>query len=242
MQLLPANLRRSALDAVFPPRCIACGDWLETETLFCAQCEKTLGRIAPPFCARCGTPLENQRVSLCADCRQTSPHFDALRAVWLYERGAREAIHELKYNARTSLAKPLGARLADLISQPPFPREIILVPIPLHSWRRFRRGFNQSELLAREIHRVRSNSTVLPSGLLRRARWTTPQVELDEQQRAQNVKGAFEVDAGILRTLPHWPVVLIDDVATTAATLDECARVLKGAGVPQVFAATLARR
>ena len=253
------------LDAVFPPRCVSCQSWLETargsaphnpadqssdtDELFCANCESALVRLRAPLCECCGNVDEWEHPShRCADCRARPPAFTALRSLYDFSGGARDAVHALKYHGRTAFARPLAARLALLCNDDPIPRNCIPIAVPLHPWRRWRRGFNQSELLAHEIEKclqVRSNlkdESRSASRILRRVRWTSPQVELDEQHRAANVRGAFAADGRALAQLPPLPILLVDDVATTGATLDECARALKGAGASQVFAVTVARR
>ncbi|HEX8550280.1 MAG TPA: ComF family protein [Abditibacteriaceae bacterium] len=240
MKPLVHSLSQTALNAIFPPRCAACNAWLENEELWCVACEKSLKILSHPLCSQCGIPIESGE--RCADCRKVPPHFESLRALWMFEHRTQEAIHRLKYEGQTSVAAPLGKQLAALLGKEPFPPQMILVPVPLHPWRKWRRGFNQSELLAREVCKVRSISTVLATNILRRARWTSPQVELHEQEREANVAGAFVADAALMKRLPAWPIVLIDDVATTGGTLSQCALALKKAGATEVFAATLARR
>lgn len=242
----------TALDAVFPPRCAGCLGWMPGNSaasgarLFCDSCEAALPHLHPPLCVCCGHPDELRHPTRrCPDCRAHLPAFKALRSLYDFEGGAREAIHALKYNRTTAYAPLLAARLAALFDEAPIPRRCLLVPVPLHPWRRWRRGFNQSELLAAALAGVLGGApqavTCVPT-LLRRARWTTSQVELDESHRAANVRGAFIADAALLRALPRLPIVLVDDVATTGATLDECARALHSAGAVDVFAVTIARK
>jgi ComF family protein len=114
-----------------------------------------------------------------------------------------------------------------------------VVPVPLHAWRRYRRGYNQSELLARELARL---IDVPMMNALTRVRHTTPQVELRKKQRRDNVRGAFALHEEVARRGEKGSVLLIDDVCTTGATLGECARVLKSAGFAPVYALTLARQ
>jgi ComF family protein len=238
-----------ALDAVMPPRCLGCRAWLEGTLangafpMFCPRCEAALPLLRAPLCVCCGIPDSWEHPShLCSDCHAHPPAFAALRSLYAFEKGAREAIHAVKYGGYTVYAPALASRLVTLLDDAPIPRECLLVPVPLHPWRRWKRGFNQSELLAGALAAVRSNSTVLATNVLRRSRWTTSQVELDEAHRAANVHDAFVADGQQLHALPALPVVLLDDVATTGATLNECARALRAAGAEQVFAVTFARR
>lgn len=239
------------LDAIFPPRCAGCRTW--SEEIFCPCCQKNLQMVAAPLCACCGKPFDALAKvspgSHCADCRDNryhpAPQLDVRRAPYEYSGPIREAIHSLKYRGKTALAAPLAELLWEYSqsqTQPAIPVEDVslLVPIPLHPLRRWRRGYNQSTLLARGL----SEHTGLPyAELLRRARHTLPQIELDAAHRAANVRDAFEIDSNTLAEYSNLEsVLLIDDVATTGATLEECARVLKKAGVDSVYALTLARR
>jgi competence protein ComFC len=245
-----------ALDAIFPSRCAGCGTW--SETVFCPACRALLHPIVAPMCDCCGYPFDPlaHSAALCAECRpnryHAAPPFEALRSVYTFEGPLRHAMHRFKYADKRALAEPLAALLHDFLrkqrssqspSIPSLPcdRLALITPVPLHSWRHYRRGYNQSELLARAL----GDALEVPVGtVLRRIRHTVPQVELVAKRRAENVSGAFSVDAGALRTLNprNGPVLVLDDVCTTGSTLRECARVLKAAGAPEVYALTLARQ
>jgi len=240
------------LDAVFPPRCAGCQTW--SKEVFCPACHAALRPIVAPICAVCGVPFDPlaHSASTCADCRANryhgSPPFVALRSAYVFEGAIRDAAHRLKYRDKVALAAPLAGLLQEFLERqpaaaPPIPLGdlALLTPVPLHSWRRYRRGYNQSALLAAHLGK---RIAVLNGEVLRRTRHTSPQVELSARQRAENVKGAFSVDeAALEKWNPHGgPVLLIDDVCTTGSTLRECAAVLKGAGVSEVYALTLARQ
>jgi ComF family protein len=179
----------------------------------------------------------------CVRCRRGRRTVDRGRAIGLYEGTLREVIHAFKYQRRRSIGRALAARMrvagADLLRDAD-----IVVPVPLHPRRRRQRGFNQAEDLARGLG--------LPVvGALRRVRATRSQVELPAAQRHKNVRNAFTIvpprRRGWLRRRDAVPaldglcVVLVDDVSTTGATLDACARALKAAGVREVRALTAAR-
>ena len=250
------SFRNLCLDAIFPPRCAGgteasrlCNVW--SHDLFCDCCAKTLQTLASnlnkiPLCGCCGAPMKSAHAAtLCADCRDNryhaSPPFDAARSVYSYVGAIRPAIHRLKYDGKTALAKPLAQLLIDYLqssTQCVAPEELnLIVPVPLHRFRQWRRGFNQSELLAREIGRAFG----VPSReVLRRTRFTPPQVELSREERQQNVKGVFALRDTKIK-FQGATILLIDDVYTTGATLKECAHVLKNAGAKRVFVLTLAR-
>jgi ComF family protein len=189
------------------------------------------------FCARCRTPFLNRapldEAGHCALCRLGLNGFDQVYSFGAYEGVLRELIHLFKFEGVRTLQRPLGALLAQAL-----PRESsfdAIVPMPLHWRRRWQRGFNQSELLAREIARRWS---VPVCALVRRGRATAPQAGLTSAQRRTNVQGAFAV----ARSLKGMRLLLIDDVLTTGATASACARALKQAGAVQVTLLALARR
>ncbi len=174
-----------------------------------------------------------------------APHLTARRAPLEYSGPIRDAIHAFKYRGKTALAAPLADLLWEYSTSEagraiPFENVTVIAPIPLHPLRRWRRGFNQSTLLAREL----SERAQIPyAEILKRTRHTAPQIELGAHQRAANVRGAFALDErALLEYSRAHSVLLLDDVATTGATLEECARILKKSGVAEVYALTLARR
>lgn len=237
------------LGVVFPPRCAGCRAW--NEAIFCDACDIELQKVVAPLCACCGTPFDPAaRVlpdSLCADCRDNryhrAPKLDKRRAPFRYSGPIREAIHDFKYRGKTALAAPLADLLTAYSNNPahglPLGEIELIVPVPLHAVRAWRRGYNQSALLAEELGKV---SGIPFAELLQRTRHTIPQVELEAGERAQNVQGAFAINP---RQWPRYSkvesILLIDDVSTTGSTLEECARILKNQGVKTVSALTLAR-
>jgi ComF family protein len=171
---------------------------------------------------------------LCGNCRARLPAFDVAWAAYRFEGPLRTAIHRFKYGGERALGEPLGALLADAAAGLRIEADLI-VPAPLHATRRRERGYNQSELLARVVARRLG----LPLGLaLARQRPTPPQVGLSAAERRANVAGAF---AWRGESLADRRVLLIDDVCTTGATLDACARALRPHGPASIAAVTLAR-
>lgn len=177
-------------------------------------------------------PLDEQ--GLCALCRRGVQGFDAAYSFGFYEDALRELIHVFKYDRVQSLAQPLGRLLA--LAMPRDGSFDLIVPMPLHWRKRWRRGFNQSGLLAREIAR---RSGVPSVNALKRVRDTRAQAGLTNAKRRLNVSGAFRVKRG--EGLKGKSVLLIDDVLTTGATAASCARALKMAGAARVTLLTLAR-
>lgn len=227
------------------PACAACGEVL-TEPLagpVCARCWRAVPKLSPPGCVRCGDSLREFRGDgpLCARCRRQPARLSLARSAGRYDGTLRQIVHAFKYQGRRALATPLGGLLReagrDLLSGAD-----AVIPVPLHPFRAIQRGFNQSDDLARELD--------LPVWrVLRRVRHGPPQASLPAARRNANVRTAFRL-AWRWRLAPpgHAPlrlrnrvVVLIDDVMTTGATLEACARPLLEAGVRSVRALTVAR-
>ena len=170
----------------------------------------------------------------CALCRLGLQGFDAVYSYGSYEGTLRELVHLFKYSGVRPLAGPFGRLLVQAM-----PREAgfdVIVPMPLHWFKQWQRGFNQADLLAREIGK-KWNLPV--RNMIRRRRATVPQAGLSNAKRRANVRGAFTVKRG--RPLDGMRVLLVDDVVTTGATASACARVLKRAGAAQVVLLALAR-
>jgi len=234
---------RFLLDLILPARCRTCHRTLREEAnpCFCRDCWDTVSRIDGPCCPRCGKPfaspaaLSHSPGHLCGDCREQMPRFDrAVSAGW-YEGVLAEAIHLFKYRAKTLLTRPLGDLLFPAIRR--LPAADVLVPVPLHPSRLREREFNQALLLCDYV-RAESGLPVIPDAL-ERIRVTPPQIGLSHRDRRRNMRRAF---------IPYRPeriegrrIVLIDDVFTTGATVNECARALKKAGADSVCVLTVAR-
>lgn len=218
------------LDWLLPPRCGGCGalgSWL------CRPCTARIRRLEEPLCRRCGRELES-RGQPCA-CAARLRHLARLRAAAAYEGPLERAVHRFKYRGWRALAPPLAGLLLARLAVDGLPAASV-VAVPLHPARERRRGYNQSELIAAELRRALGLGT--PSGRLKRVRDTRPQVGLDRLRRAANVSGAFrwEGESG------HGePVLLVDDVVTTGATLEAAAAALKSAGFGRITGVALAR-
>ncbi|MDR4307305.1 ComF family protein [Chelatococcus sambhunathii] len=238
--LMAAALRRfgrRALDLVLPPQCLACAKPVTEDGGLCVACWGGLKPIERPFCERLGTPFPADFGPglLSPAAIANPPAFDRMRAVAHFDGTARELVHRLKYADGAHLARPLGrmmARAGHEILSP----DVALVPVPLH-WRRlWRRRFNQSALLAREIARI-SGARLAPEAVAR-VKPTRPQVGLTAAQRAENLAGAFKVTDRA--AIAGVRVVLIDDVVTTGSTIDRLARLLRRAGAASVDALVFA--
>ncbi|UCD71310.1 MAG: ComF family protein [Syntrophobacterales bacterium] len=229
------------IDLIFPPLCAFCGTPLakDGKVEICQGCLRNIRFISPPICPTCGLPfpLEMGEDHLCGQCLQRQWHFGSARALGLYEGTMREAIHHLKYSGRSFLAKPLVELLERGYPFIDYGSYDILVPVPLHPKRLRERGFNQALLLGKAIGRREGVSC--RGFVLKKARWSFPQISLSLKEREENVRGSFSVaDPAAVR---GKRILLIDDVMTTGSTVNECARELLKAGAGEVDVFTLAR-
>jgi len=229
-----------AVDFILPPLCLMCDEPVGGMATLCPECWKQIQFIAPPFCACCGASFEIpvSEGTLCGACLNEAPHFESARAAMLYDDASRKLILGFKHNDRTYAAKALAVWMHRAGSE--FLESIdALVPVPLHRWRLFHRRYNQSALLAQHIGEM-AHKPVLPDAL-KRVRDTPPQGHLKRKERQENVKGAFAINSRHIDNVKDKTLVLIDDVMTTGATVNECSRVLLKAGAKQVYVLTLSR-
>lgn len=220
-----------------PPRCPACGEVTDADHRFCIPCWMSLNWIGPPWCAACNIPFEYDRGpdACCAMCLSTPPVHDGVRAAVGYGAVARDVALKLKYGRRTALAATMAQAMARVM-----PEDVdLIVPVPLHRWRIWGRGFNQAALVAAQLSKLSDVPTDLQ--LLRRVKATPPLRGLDGRGRARAVRGAFAVAPEMRAALAGRHVVLADDVYTSGATTDACTRVLKRAGVGRVTVLCWAR-
>jgi ComF family protein len=234
-----AAASRLALDIALPTLCVSCREPVDGEGV-CAECWTKLSFIAPPFCPRLGIPFvyDPGPELLSMEAIANPPAYQRARAAVRYDDVARTLVHALKYQDRTDLAPTMGRWMARA-GQELLADADILVPVPLH-WRRgWSRRFNQSGALARVISR--ESGVKVASEVLRRVRATEQQIGLSRAQRASNVQGAFKVAAERNADIASRRVVLIDDVLTSGATTDACARALLRAKATRVDVLVFAR-
>ena len=232
----------SLVDLLFPPRCCLCHAiiFAEKEKELCPSCRSQIRVIGRPLCDRCGFPFPFSSATdrVCGPCLSQERPFRYSRQLGYYQGGLLEALHKFKYGKKVALAKPLGRMLAQMVtaSLPAAAYEAI-VPVPLFASRLKQREFNQSLLLARVIGRL-LNKPVDYNSLVR-VRWTEPQVRLTFAARRRNVRGVFAVKRK--QAIAGRTLLLVDDVMTSGATLEECSRTLLKAGAKAVDAVAVAR-
>lgn len=253
MGILPAeigrivgNVMQIGLRTVLPPRCGGCGAVTDTVHAVCSDCWIGLRFISDPLCACCGYPFELAAEDnagdgiLCGECLRKKPAFDRARAALVYDDASRDYLLRFKHGDRTDLT-PLLSRWLVQAGRDFWADADIILPVPLHRTRLLMRRYNQSGLLAASLSRqigIGWHGTVL-----RRLRKTRSLGGLGPSSRKREVGGAFGVDDRIAQRigLSGARVVLIDDVLTTGATANACARILKRAGAMHVDVITVAR-
>jgi ComF family protein len=219
------------LDLLLPPSCAACDEPVSAPGQLCARCFSSLNFVTPPACRSCGLPFPADGQAVCATCAADPPPWNEARAALMYDAQSRRLILPLKYADRTELAGVLALHMqragAALLA-----RADVLVPVPLHRWRLWRRRYNQSALLARALAR-RSHVACLPDALVR-VRHTQALAGMGADARAATVGGTITVRRGREAMLAGKRVVLIDDVLTSGATARACTRALLDAGVANI--------
>ncbi|MFZ5875834.1 MAG: double zinc ribbon domain-containing protein [Nitrospirota bacterium] len=234
---------RAALDAVLPRRCATCrrGLFAGESRSVCSACWDAIPRIDGPRCAVCGVPFASEAAvshsptHRCGPCRDAPPAFTQAVAAGRYEGPLADAIRRCKYHRQVDLIAVLAELLHGVVDS--LPPVDAVVPVPLHVRRLRHRQFNQSLRLAAEIAR-RLQRPLWPD-ILRRTRQTAPQTTLDRAHRQANVRRAFIVRQP--QRVVGRRLLLVDDVYTTGATVNECAKTLRAAEASEVYVATVAR-
>jgi ComF family protein len=228
---------RAAFDLVLPPRCPGCGEIVDGDDRFCAACFGQLHFLGPPQCACCGDPLVHDAGAdaQCGACLAEPPPYARARAALAYGGPARRVVLALKHGRQLHLARLMAQAMRRAAG--PLPPDALIVPVPSHRWRLWRRGFNQAALLARQLARQGRHDLAVDA--LERVKPTPLTRGLTRKQRQQNVQGAFRVARPEL--VKGRAIVLVDDVMTTGATVSACAAKLKRAGARHVEVLTFAK-
>lgn len=245
---LPGKALRAAWDAfasvLFPAPCHVCRQPLETASRIpvCAACLNSLRRISAPVCRQCGRPLPAvfrvEVLPICHACARGLYRFDLARSFAQYDSTMQRVITLLKYSPAAPLGSWLARQIEPIIGAEPFLRKVNWVaPVPLDRTRLRQRGYNQAELIARPL--ASRLGLPLATDLLRRLRSRPARQKLSRRERWETVRGAFE--AGPAGRVDRSHILLVDDVMTSGATLDACARALRSGGAEAVYAVTVAR-
>ena len=228
-----------ASDLLMPPVCLYCRKPLAEHDCLCGSCWREVRFIRPPVCDRLGIPLpfDIGGPAISAEASANPPVYDRARAVAHFDGVVRDLVHQLKYGD-SHIARRLFGRWLSETGAPLLADADLIVPVPLNRWRLLKRRFNQSAILSRELHQL-TGIAWEPLALTRKRR-TRSQVGLTHDQRRRNVQAAFAVAPDHTQIINGQRVILIDDVITTGATVEACARALKEAGAVQVDVLALA--
>lgn len=232
----------SFLEIIYPEKntCFICEEFDEeiTDKYICSNCEKKIKKIAPPVCSKCSKPIDyNSFTNLCQECCDVDRYFEISKSPYVYEGLIKKAIYSYKYYNKTYFYKFFGNLLVDFMKSIDYTNFDYIVSVPLHSSKMKKRGYNQSELLARHI----SDKLSIPYiDALKRTKKTLKQSEQSKEERRKNLKDAFTVKSSAQEII-NSSLLLVDDIYTTGSTVDECSKALINYGAAKVYVITIAR-
>ena len=230
------TFRGMLTDLLYPRRCPVCDRAVAPfGSLICASCVKKPVYIKAPYCMKCGKELEEEETEYCGDCMRGRHLFDRGRALFAY-KSMSDSIYRFKYRGRQEYAAYYAAcmarRMGDWILRC---KPDALVPVPVHASKRRSRGYNQAEVLARELGAILH--IPVEAGLIRRIRKTAPMKDLSAAERQNNLKRAFKICRNDVKLST---IIIIDDIYTTGSTIDAMSYELRRAGVKRIYFASLA--
>ena len=235
------GILQTTLASIFPPRCLGCGDLVDSDFGLCGACWSETDFVGGTVCDMCGTPLpgvsENGPIH-CDSCLSSPKSWAQGRAALVYGGMGRKLILGLKHGDRQEIARPAAGWMR-LSSKSVLNKTTIIAPVPLHWIRLVKRRYNQSALIAKNLAEL-SGLDWCPD-LLHRSKNTPSLDGKTQQQRTEILSDAVRINAKRRHRIIGRPVLLIDDVMTTGATLDACATVCRAAGAGQVCVSVLAR-
>ena len=223
------------LDIIFPMRCPVCDEVVPFGRLICQECRTEFELVKPPRCLRCGRHLESMEAEYCTDCRSRKHLYTQGRALYDY-RSVATSLYRFKYAGRQEYGTYYAREMADFLGDAiKCWNAEVLVPVPIHYKRKHTRGYNQAEVLAKELGKLLEMP--VDAGLIKRVKKTVPQKLLDDKQRQNNLKKAFKIGRNDVK----WKsVIIVDDIYTTGSTIDACASVLLGIGIQKIYFVALA--
>ncbi len=229
----------AVLDFLFPPVCPVCSESVTRHGAMCHNCFSKIRWISDPKCSKCGYPFpanidRNAKRLLCPDCLVNKSKIDWMRAATVYDDGSKGIILPFKHAGKINFKGMISNSMVGLLKECPHEIDII-VPVPLANARLRQRGYNQSAIIGSEISKM--TGIKMDVRTVSRTKWTHDMGHLKAKERKKNISGAFRVN----KDLKGKNVLLIDDVRTTGATLEELAKVLKKAGVKTVSGLVFAR-
>ncbi len=217
---------------MYPRRCILCDGVLDTpDSGVCTLCESKLKYCKEPACKKCGKPLNNERQEYCTDCRKKKHSYDQGKSVWIYKGDMKNSIYRFKYGNRREYARFYAEESVRIYGGWIKSRGVeVIIPIPVHPKRKRKRGYNQAELYAKELGKL-LELPVDGESLVRVVN-TTPQKELDDKERRNNLKKAFKIKKDSVK---YKKALVVDDVYTTGSTIDAAAELLRDAGADKIY-------
>lgn len=247
---------KTVIDYALPPRCPHCGAVILADHSFCVDCWQSLHFLVEPACIQCGFPLprDQQYEPLCARCLQHPPSFDRMNAAVAYDEISKQLVLRCKYGKQTMLAQGMAKLMmrflpakSDVLAiqqqaseEDSISRIPLIMPVPLHRWRLWQRGFNQAALIGQYLAKISGYDYDCDS--LYRQHSTVPLGHLTPKQRHKTVEKAFALRTGKKnKSLVGRDIILVDDVFTSGATTESCAKLLKKAGVKSVHVLCWAR-
>ncbi len=228
------------LDLLLPPLCLSCCEPVGVNQALCPECWKKIRFISSPHCAVCGAPFDVpvEESTRCGECLAHPPEYEKARSAMIYDDASRRLVLSFKHHDRLHPV-PAMAMWMQRAGAELWEETGVLVPVPLHRWRLFRRRYNQSALLALQLGRLTGKPVAVD--VIKRVRATPIQGRMNREQRRKNVAGAFRLTPRRVMAIRGKNVLLIDDVLTTGATVNECSRVLLKGGALRVNVLALAR-
>ncbi|WP_371741574.1 ComF family protein [Novosphingobium sp. 9U] len=228
------------IDFVFPPRCPLCGAGVSSQTGLCADCWSELAIPGEPCCDLCSRPFGEDVAtgSTCAPCLADPPRHDGIAAATLYNDASRKLVLAFKHGSRLGLAKLMARLMAARLASEPR-GDWVIVPVPLHRWRLWRRGYNQAAILAQELAQITGGTVSIDA--LERRKSTAALGGLGRLARRRELSGAIRLAERRRQSIRGKSVLLVDDVLTSGATSDVCVSALKRGGASRVVVTCFAR-
>lgn len=224
------------IELLFPRRCPICDKPVDKMGRYvCKKCQDNIEYIESPYCLKCGKSLKEETEEYCEDCKNLAHIFDRGRALYEYD-SIKASVYRFKYENRREYAEFFGKQLARKLGEEIKNWNVdAIVPIPLHKEREKKRGYNQAVLIARALGR--ELNIPVEEKLVYRIKPTVPQKELKGKERQNNLKNAFKIGRNDVKLKT---IIVVDDVYTTGATMDEMAHCLKCAGIHRIYCISLA--
>lgn len=227
------HITKKILKMLYPDTCVFCGEICESG--ICESCRQKVKEIQEPLCKKCGKPIQSEEAEFCYDCQNTEFHYEQGRSLWLHEKPAANAIYAFKYKNRRVYGEVFAKEMAKKFQALVREWEIdLIIPVPIHKKRRRKRGYNQAEILAKELGRIWG--IPVDCSLVVRNKETAPQKELGQGNRKRNLRKAFSLTRSISE---DRTILIVDDIYTTGSTINSMAQLLKKEGNEKIYFLTI---